>query len=92
LVVFVSNLTEFVADAVSPLGEFPLYIQMRAADAAGPAFQATFVVDRYAVAFQAVNIGRAEIQTGLSFTFLLADLSVYDFQMTFLVYLKAVQK
>jgi len=53
--------TELVANAVTALGKAPLDVEMRAADPAGAAFQAAFVVNAYAVFFQFVNIGRANI-------------------------------
>ena len=81
-----------MADAVPALREFPLDIQIRTADAAGPALQAAFMINRYSVAFQPVNISRAKIQTGLLFALLLANIVVFDFQMTFLIYLKTIQK
>ena len=78
--------------SISTLGKFPLDIQIRATDPAGPAFQAAFMINRNPFPFQTVNVSRAKIQASLTFALILADRSINDFKMTFLINLKPVQK
>src|SRR5271157_3363820 len=58
-------LPELMADAVSSPGKPPLDVEMGAADPAGAAFQATFIGHPDVVLFQPVNVGRADVETGL---------------------------
>ena len=50
-----------MADAIAAAGEAPLDVEVRAADTAGAALQAAFMIDRNTVAFLAVDISRAKI-------------------------------
>ena len=68
-----------MADAIPAFGEAPVNVQMRAGDAAGAALEAAFVVDADMVAFQAVDVRRAQVETRLAFAFFHANFAFYDF-------------
>ncbi len=50
-----------MANAVAAFGEAPVYVEIRTSDAAGAAFQTTLISHRYAIAFQPIDVSRAEI-------------------------------
>src|SRR5208337_2694818 len=81
-----------MAYAVSAAGEPPFDIEMRAADPAGTAFQAAFVIDAYAVFFQFVNIGRADIETWLVLTLVKTHSLIQQAQVRFLIHIESIQK
>ena len=78
--------------AVATLGETPIYIKMGTTDAAGTAFQATFIVDGDSIPFLPVNVSRTNIKAGLGLTLVLTHLSVDDLQVTFRIRFEAVEK
>jgi hypothetical protein len=84
------GLPESVADPISPRGKAPLDVEMGAADATGTALQTSLVGNNDLVFFQSVYIGRAEVQTGLVFTFLHTYRTVDNTNMRVLVYTKTV--
>jgi len=65
---------------------------MGAADPAGAALQAPFIVYADSVLFQPVNVGRANIKAGLFLAVVDANRAVYDFQMRGFIHVKAIQK
>jgi hypothetical protein len=77
---------------MATFGETPLYVQMRAGDPAGAAFQTTFVVDTYVISLQTVDIGRAKIKAWLVFAFFGTFFSIYYVEMAFLSYFETVKK
>jgi len=58
---FLRTLPEFMTDSEPSGGKAPVDIQMWASDAAGAAFETSFVVDTDPVMFEFVNIGRTDI-------------------------------
>jgi hypothetical protein len=81
-----------VANAVSPGGELPFDVQVGTPDSAGTALQAPFVVDADPVLFQAVHIGRANVEAGLSVAITETNRAVDDFQMGGFIHVKAIQE
>jgi len=54
-----------MTDAIASEGKPPLDVEMGTGDAAGPAFQTSFVGHADVVFFQPVHICRAEVETWL---------------------------
>jgi hypothetical protein len=81
-----------MTDAIAASGEAPLNIEMGAGNAAGAAFQTTFVIDADAVLLQTINIGRTEVKTGLLLTIPYTLLAINYPKMAFFIYLKTVQE
>jgi hypothetical protein len=79
-----------MTDAVAAGGKSPVDVEMGASDPAGATLQAAFIVYADSVFLQSVNIGRANIKTGLLFTVINADRTVDDFQMRGFMYIKPV--
>jgi hypothetical protein len=86
------GLSELMANTVTTFGETPFDIEFGTADAARAALQTTFEGHSDPVAFHAVNIGRAKIETGLSLTLVLAGIRILDLEMTLFVYFKAIEE
>ena len=70
-----------MADAVSPPRKPPLDVEMWASDAAGAAFQASFVSYTDAVFFKLIHVGRADVEAGLIRTFLQTQGAIDDAQV-----------
>jgi hypothetical protein len=81
-----------MADAVAALGETPLNIHLRAANAAGTAFQTSLMMNADALTFKSVYISRAEIKAGPFLAALQAFFAVNYMQVAFLVHFETVQK
>ena len=69
-------LPELMPDTEPSGGKAPVNIQVRTPDAAGVAFQTSFVADTDPVVFELVDIRWTDIQTGLIPAICHADLTV----------------
>jgi hypothetical protein len=79
-------------DAETSGGKTPVDIQMRASDAAGAAFETSFVVNTDPITFELINIGRTDIQAGLLPAVFHTDLSVDNLKMRRFIYVESIQK
>jgi hypothetical protein len=70
-----------MTDTVSSQGKSPFNVEMGTSDAAGPAFQASFVGYADVVFLQSVYIRRAKVKTGLVRAFSPAQRAFDDAQM-----------
>jgi len=77
---------ELVADAMAPLGEAPLDVQVGASDAAGAALQAPLIGHADAIFLKPIHIGGAEVEAGLLLAPLHAHGPVSDPQMGLLIH------
>ena len=79
-------------DAETSGGKTPIDVQMWASDAAGAAFETSFVVDTDPVTFELINIGRTDIQAGLLPAVFHTDLFVDNLKMRRFIYVESIQK
>ena len=86
------KLSEFMPDTEPSGGKAPIDIQMRAPDAAGAAFETSFVADTDPALFELVNIGRTDIQAGLIPAIFHTDLSVDNSKMRRFIHVESIQK
>jgi hypothetical protein len=73
-------------------GKTPVDIQMWASDAAGAAFETSFVVNTDPIMFELINIGRTDIQAGLLPAVFHTDLSVDNLKMRRFIHVESIQK
>jgi hypothetical protein len=81
-----------MTDPKSSQGESPFDVEMGTSDAAGAAFQASFVGYTDMVFFPSVNIRRAKIEAGLVRAFSLAQGAIDNAQMGFFLHPESIQE
>lgn len=85
-------LPELMPDTEPSGGKAPVDIQVWTPDAAGAAFQTSFVADTDPVVFELVDISRTDIQAGLIPAICHADLTVDNFKMRRFINIETIKK
>ena len=81
-----------MADPVTSRGKAPLDVEVGASDAAGAAFQASFISHADMVLIQLVHVCRAKIEAGLLGALVPAHRAVPNPQVGLLIHAEPVQK